>query len=301
MNAPDNGLFGKFIVNRVDGRDAPGEKHAGCEYFVLDLSHDSHALPAIAAYAQSCEQEYPALAADLKSKIIGTEQAKSEFILVPETTLPDGTIVASFRVARYPMSKGASGAPLSVADRAPWVEINYEDTRKVCEDAGLKLIRETQMLAIAWDISQQAINWTGDKVGEGTLYQGLHKGSVDEAQPGNYESADPAERSWHELSTGERIYHFSGNVYTWVFDDVQGDENGLVAKSFAADSISITTPPVPSGEQGVGWYPPAGRDWSGSALARGGCWSSDVRAGVFYLNGGWPDGEYVVVGFRSTL
>jgi len=230
-----------------------------------------------------------------------TEQAKSEFILVPETTLPDGTVVSAFRVARYPMSKGASGTPLSVADSTPWVDINYHNARKVCEDAGLKLIRETQMLAIAWDISQQDANWSGGKVGEGDLFRGLHKDSVDEAQLGSYESADPAERSWHVLSTGELIYHFAGTVYTWVFDDVQGDEDGLISKPFATDSISITTPPTPSMEQGAGWYPGAGTNWSGHALARGGCWSSGVYAGVFRLGYVWPDSEGGIIGFRSTI
>lgn len=59
------GLIDKFRVERNDGKSAPGEKHEGCNYFVLDLTHDPHALPAIAAYAQSCRAEYPQLASDL--------------------------------------------------------------------------------------------------------------------------------------------------------------------------------------------------------------------------------------------
>jgi hypothetical protein len=59
------GLIGKFKVTRVDGTDAPGAKHDGCRYFVLDVTHDPHAIPALKAYASSCRSEYPALAADL--------------------------------------------------------------------------------------------------------------------------------------------------------------------------------------------------------------------------------------------
>ena len=63
------GLYEKFRVLRVDGRSAIGERHENCEYFVLDLTHDSHALPAIRAYARSCAAEYPLLAEDLLSVI----------------------------------------------------------------------------------------------------------------------------------------------------------------------------------------------------------------------------------------
>jgi hypothetical protein len=59
------GIYEKFRIERTDGKHLPGEKHDGCEYFVLDLTHDPHAIPALAAYAASCREEYPLLAADL--------------------------------------------------------------------------------------------------------------------------------------------------------------------------------------------------------------------------------------------
>lgn len=63
------GLFRKFEVYRVDGSDRPGQKHDGCDYFVLDLTHDPHAIPAILAYAASAEQDgYKHLAADLRRR-----------------------------------------------------------------------------------------------------------------------------------------------------------------------------------------------------------------------------------------
>ena len=65
------GLYEKFHVERTDGRSAPGEKHDGCEYFVLDLDHDPHALPALIAYEKSCRADFPGLAADLRAKIAG--------------------------------------------------------------------------------------------------------------------------------------------------------------------------------------------------------------------------------------
>lgn len=61
----DQGLYEKFTVVRNDGKSAPGEKHENCSYFVLDLTHDNHAIPALRAYAESCKAEYPELSGDL--------------------------------------------------------------------------------------------------------------------------------------------------------------------------------------------------------------------------------------------
>lgn len=64
-SAEQQGLFRKFIVQRVDGSDQPGGKHYGCRYFVLDLDHDPHAAAAMRAYAQECATTHPKLSADL--------------------------------------------------------------------------------------------------------------------------------------------------------------------------------------------------------------------------------------------
>ncbi len=68
MAEKPRGLHRKFNVNRVDGRDRPGEKHYGCQYFVLDMmaGHDPFALPALEAYAAACEEAHPELAHDLQ-------------------------------------------------------------------------------------------------------------------------------------------------------------------------------------------------------------------------------------------
>lgn len=64
--AQEQGAFGKYRVIRTDGKSAEGEKHYNCRYFVLDLSHDKFSAPALAAYADACEAEYPKLARDLR-------------------------------------------------------------------------------------------------------------------------------------------------------------------------------------------------------------------------------------------
>lgn len=71
MNKQRAGLYRKFDVRRTDGSDAPGGKHDGCSYFVLDLTHDPYAMPALRAYAEACGEKYPALSADLRSIVEG--------------------------------------------------------------------------------------------------------------------------------------------------------------------------------------------------------------------------------------
>ena len=224
---------------------------------------------------------------------------EQHFITVPEATLPDGTIVPSFLVGQYVCSQDEDGKAAVTADGKPWVSINYRDAVEACKTAGLALITERQWLAIAHNAAAQACNWTGGAVGEGELFQGLRNWTVDEAQPGSHDPSDAAERRWLTLSNGDRICDLNGNVFQWIFDDVQGSEEGIVARPFYDASPSVLAP-FDRMTKGMGWRPNAGADWSGNALIRGGCWDSDSDAGVFDLSSDWPGNEGVYVGFRCT-
>lgn len=61
----ESGIYHKYHVTRMDGTDAPGEKHHNCRYFVIDIDHDANALPALWGYALSCRFENPDLSNDL--------------------------------------------------------------------------------------------------------------------------------------------------------------------------------------------------------------------------------------------
>lgn len=224
---------------------------------------------------------------------------QNNFVTVPEVTLPNGVVVPPFEVGQYFCSKGEDGKAAVTAGGVPWVRINYAEARQACADAGFKMLTELQALAIASDVSQQDANWTGGKVGVGSLIQGLRNDTVDEAQRGEYVPGED-ERRMFVLSNGQTISDVAGNIYSWIFDDVQGDENGLVARAFAEDSPSITTAPYPSMDKGMGWYPVAGHDWSGLALLRGGYWGGGDYAGVFSLGSDWPGVRVGIVGFRCT-
>ena len=293
------GLYEKFTVQRTDGSSQPSGKHAGCNYFVLDMTHDQHALPALAAYAESCADDYPQLAAELKQAVAARTLKNNMFVTVPESVI-DGKTVPSFQVGQYLAAAGPSGSVQINATAAPWVNIDYTAAKLACTTSGLALITEMQALAIAQNIANQPINWSGGAVGEGHIYQGIHKSNVRSAQAGVYESPDPDERRWHELSNGERIYDFAGNAFTWVFDDVQGDEHGIVARDIDASSPSLAIAPAPSRRSGTGWRPTGPAAWSGRALVRGGCFGSEGDAGVFDLDIVWPGSASGGVGFRCT-
>lgn len=67
--AEQQGMFSKFEVYRTDRSDAgPGCKHYGCDYFVLDTTHDQHAKAALTAYADAVESTHPELAADMRAR-----------------------------------------------------------------------------------------------------------------------------------------------------------------------------------------------------------------------------------------
>ncbi|THF61432.1 hypothetical protein E6C76_20335 [Pseudothauera nasutitermitis] len=224
---------------------------------------------------------------------------ENAFVIVPETRLPDGSIVPSFEVGQYLCSQSTDGRVQVVADAAPWVNINYRAAVAACKDAGFALITERQALAIAHNAAGLACNWNTGIVGKGRLFQGLRNDSVGEPQPGTFEPEDPDEQRWLTLTNGSRICDANGNAFTWVSDDVQGDAEGLMARPFAADSLSLQAP-FPSLEKGMGWRPTPGTDWSGDALVRGGGWGSGRDAGAFFLNLDWPGDEWDYVGFRCT-
>lgn len=61
----ERGWYQKYEVKRLND---PSGKHQDCEFFVLDLEHDRFADVALRAYADACEKEFPALAADIRKR-----------------------------------------------------------------------------------------------------------------------------------------------------------------------------------------------------------------------------------------
>lgn len=83
--AEQQGLFRKFEVRRVDGSDAPGGKHHGCRYFVLDMDHDPHAPTTLRAYAISCADTHLDLSADLLAELPNKAEQAHELLTGEQT------------------------------------------------------------------------------------------------------------------------------------------------------------------------------------------------------------------------
>jgi len=62
MSNNPKGMYRKYNVERTDGREV-----GPC--FILEYARDAHARRALAAYADSCQDENPLLAADLRNAV----------------------------------------------------------------------------------------------------------------------------------------------------------------------------------------------------------------------------------------
>lgn len=67
------GLYRKYSVKRVDGRDLPGGDKEKARYFVLDYVHDPYARYALAAYADNCELNITELADGIRAALRETK------------------------------------------------------------------------------------------------------------------------------------------------------------------------------------------------------------------------------------
>ena len=133
------GLIGKFTVTRNDGKSAAGEKHDGCSYFSLDLTHDPHAKPALAAYAKSARKVgYTALADDLDG-IVKSLGVESQYFCTDNL----GASVASLKIAQNPDTPPLApvGTPPEVIEAALQV---VETTADLIQ--GYKDVCRTDML-----------------------------------------------------------------------------------------------------------------------------------------------------------
>ncbi|MCB9094372.1 MAG: hypothetical protein H6621_04805 [Halobacteriovoraceae bacterium] len=119
----------------------------------------------------------------------------------------------------------ADHRPVSTYFGKPWRRIRATNTVGECESigAGYGLITNDEWMAIARDVENQAVNWTGNSVGSGCLFRG-NSGEVTTGDGSNivdscgYDGADPEQgasrdiRAILTLSNGEQIYDFAGNI-----------------------------------------------------------------------------------------
>ena len=133
------GIYNKFYVERTDGQSAMGCKHDGCDYFVLDLTHDKHAPAAIQAYANSCRSEYPALASDLNAKFPrSTQQHDAETVervakdLLHIMQDAEGTPISAYELASTLAEQAIAAMP--AREVTGWQPIETAPKDGVCKD-----------------------------------------------------------------------------------------------------------------------------------------------------------------------
>lgn len=296
-----HGLLRTTAAPALSFHSSAREPQAGlAERLLLEAARDRHVLAALAAYAVSCEVEAPLRSGAIREAVIARTLQNNCMVTVPDTVV-GGEVVPAFRVGTFLCGEGAFKTIQIDPWTAPWTSISFSDAKRISVECGMALLTERQALAIASNIMRQPINWTGGAVGHGRLYQGLHKGTCEGPQPGIHRSTCLSERRWHVLSNGEVIHDVSGNAYTWIFDDVQGDADGIVARPFPINSPTIDRIDEWLYQSGAGDGPSAGEDYSGEALIRGGHWFSGDVAGIFHLRVHEVDRVEPEIGFRVTV
>jgi len=108
----NRGIYTKYYVSRIDKSDQPGGIHYGCEYYVLDLTYDKYAKVAIAAYADACKTELPALAVDLMAKV--------------KDTVPGNQVIADVPLVAQGYIQGLTNAKKMLSDLCndQWTKFN---------------------------------------------------------------------------------------------------------------------------------------------------------------------------------
>lgn len=137
------GLYPKFFVKRVDGRDAPGgDRHdAQQAYFVLDPIFDPHARPALALYALVARERGDVeLADDIEANLRQINAYVGSVVeegADPESLKRPLRVVATFTYPGYRAHylDEESGQPMPVHDMARVDEQNLRDGTVTLIDA----------------------------------------------------------------------------------------------------------------------------------------------------------------------
>lgn len=222
-----------------------------------------------------------------------------------------------FCVMKYEAKDDGSGNPISTDIGVPWVNINQADAKAKCQSLGLNydLISNPEWMAIARNIENVALNWTGGSVGSGCL----KRGNIGGANPctggdSGYDGLNPESGTGRNslasltLNNDEVIWDLSGNVFEWADWTLGGvlstniaqidrpyvnSDSGPVLSWRELSDIDIFSvlapaksilPSNPNFDSSYG----VGRYFSGTGIGGapryGGIWADGANAGVFALS-----------------
>lgn len=207
-------------------------------------------------------------------------------------------------------AKGKAVQAVSAKEGVPWRNVTFNVAKKACEDLGegYGLINNKEWMTIANDLEGVGENWTGGKVGEGSLIKGHSDGSPDEPCDNTTENVgeacdkkggDPAERRVFKLSNGNTLWDFSGNLWEWVDWEITFGRAASPAQAWV--EFDKIRPKIETGyEIDVKWFRSAknpkldskkgiGMFWSGipkgkSVATRSSRWNNKENSGIYTLD-----------------
>ena len=237
------------------------------------------------------------------------------FIAVPGSATYS---TSDFCVMKYEAKQvGATTTPISQASGLPWVSITQTDaianSPNVAGCAGCHLITEAEWLTIAQNVLNMPSNWSTGVVGSGYIYSGHNDAApanalvADSSDSNNYAGETNTggnQRRTLNLSNGEVIWDFAGNVFEWTNATIAGGQQpgfsgevGYAWKqwnnvSLIQNGLPAATTPVYTGISGIsGWDFAQGigqleSNYGESIVKgylRGGNWNAGTGAGVLAL------------------
>lgn len=206
----------------------------------------------------------------------------TNWVGVPSMKIPidavGGTrVVPAFCVMKYVASIISGGIAVSSETGAPAVNYPWDSMKATCAAGGVRILRDSEWMAIAHNIVNVDSNWTGGAVDSGDLKEGLQN-SGSSAQSAAGLSAPGRSRT---LSTGETIWDIGGNVWQAVYGDMTGDNStGVLGSAVHEDRFAS---PYDSLTRGMGQFFQTFPKIVGAngVSARGGYWANATAAGPF--------------------
>ncbi len=223
---------------------------------------------------------------------------------------------------------GRNYIPVSVPEASPWVGLEYfnrngYDVKDACRVVDARLMNNYEWMTIARNIEALGDNWTGGAPGEGQLIQGNSFSDLFERpKPADSEGSE-AERRTFVLTNGEVIWDMAGNVWEWLDDSADYDQqpNTVPPQDLPVGSEESGTwlqwPQISDyGDRwGYDFFRPSKEEWDTRhgigrifvrnaderILRRGGRWSDGDYGGIYALN--LRAGSHVVhsvTGFRCV-
>ncbi|RCU47018.1 hypothetical protein DU504_06690 [Haloplanus salinus] len=241
-----------------------------------------------------------------------TETSNWAFVDVSEASsdVVDTSGMSDFYIMQYEASTASNEyhgeisnnldhSPVSVKGNEPWTDINQNEARTVCQDAGYSLPTNKQ-----WQASTMAeIGNSGSQPGGNNDNEG-DQGDGEAASFGDAVLTGTGPESFsNELG----IYDLNGNVWEWTNTTV--DQDDPIHFGGTNDNVDAWDPSYagPSSLASSG-NSDFGNDyyWSSSndnrAVLRGGYWDNGAQAGVFSMNVFTaPSHSRARIGFRCSL